>query len=273
MVNRVFRKIVLSLGSLHLTLMAVVGIWFWSSPTLFESRQPGRSLFHTADCASTALLGSTIPLSSSPLRAVSLVIYTFFVVPGLNLLVPAALFLALHIGYRRITNRNEAAKPSVVPASIGLLFLLAVNVVFLASIETTIGRHRVAEDSEWTFGQTLAILLLALPLRDVINFIIHVRHGKRGEEYTQKLQDALANSNMDEVKKAVRYADVRVEAPGMSSNLLAVDLGSCERIGSFPTALQFAAYHDELGLVRFVVHKGANLNTEGEITSVMMITN
>jgi hypothetical protein len=222
MVNRVFRKIVLSLGSLHLTLMAVVGIWFWSSPTLFESRQPGRPLFHTADCASTALLGSAIHLSSLPLRAASLIIYTFFVVPGLNLLVPAALFLALHIGYHRVTNRDETAKPSRIPTSIGLLFLLAVNVVFLASIETTIGKHDVTEESTWTFGQTLAVLLLALPLRDVTNFVMHVRHGKRVEEYTRKLKAALANGDMDEVKRVVKYADIRDEATGMLSNLLSV---------------------------------------------------
>jgi hypothetical protein len=215
MVNRVFRKIVLSLGSLHLTLMAVVGIWFWSSPTLFESRQPGRPTFDTADCASTALLGSTIHLSSSPLRAVSLVMYTFFVMPGLNLLVPAVLFLALHIGYHRVTSRDETGKLSRIPASIGLLFLLAVNVVLMASIETTIGKLDVTEESTWTFGQTLAVLLLALPLRDVVNFIIHVRHVKRAEEYTRKLKAALANGDMDKVKRVVKYADVRDEATGI----------------------------------------------------------
>jgi hypothetical protein len=169
------------------------------------------------------LLGSTIPLSSSPLRAVSLVMYTFFVVPGLNLLVPAALFLALHIGYhRRITNGTESAKLSRIPASIGLLFLLAVNVVFMASIETTMGKLEVTEESTWTFGQTLAVLLLALPLRDVTNFVVHVRHGKRAEEYTRQLKTALANGDMDKVKRVVKYADIRDEATGMLSNLLLV---------------------------------------------------
>jgi hypothetical protein len=238
MATRVFRKIVLFLGSLHFTLMAVVGIWFWSSPVLFESRQPGPPMFDTADCASMALLGSSIPLSSSPLRAVSLVMYTFFVVPGLNLLAPAALFLALHIGYHRITNRDDivsasdtvppsdTAPPSVVPASIGLVFLLAVNVMFLASIESTMTRHDVTEESKWTFGQILAILLLALPLRDVINFFIHVRHEKRVKDDTRRLQDALVMEDMDEVKGAVKYADVRVEASGsMSPDILATDSG------------------------------------------------
>jgi ankyrin repeat protein len=42
--------------------------------------------------------------------------------------------------------------------------------------------------------------------------------------------------------------------------------------GSFPTALQFAAYHGELSLARFLLDKGANINTEGDTTSVLMIT-
>jgi ankyrin repeat protein len=39
----------------------------------------------------------------------------------------------------------------------------------------------------------------------------------------------------------------------------------------FPTALQFAAYHGELDLVRSLLDKGANIDTEGDITSVPMI--
>jgi hypothetical protein len=224
MAVRVFRKIVLSLGSLHLTLMAVIGIWFWSSPALFESRQPGLSKPVTAQCASMALLGQDIHLSSSPLQTVSLVIYAIFAVPGLNLIVPAAVFLALHVVYHHLRPRDDGAKPSVVPVYIGLLFLLAVNVVFMVDIETTISHHDVSDESLWTFGQTLAVLLLVLPLRDVVMFIMHVRKEKRDEERrrrcTQDLKDALEDDEMDDVermsqvKKAVKYADVRTEASG-----------------------------------------------------------
>jgi hypothetical protein len=213
---RIFKKIVLFLGSLHLTLMAVIGIWFWSSPALFERRQPGPINTDTAECASMALMGQTVGLSSSPLRAVSLVIYAAFVAPGLNLLAPAALFLASHITYHRIRNRGDDAKPSVVPVYAGLVFLLFVNIVFLVDIETTIGRHRVAEETQWTFGQTLAVLLLILPLRDVFDFIIHVRNEKRRGRYSEELKDALNFGSMNRVKRAVKYADIRVDAPGMS---------------------------------------------------------
>jgi hypothetical protein len=221
--DRIFSKIVLYLGSLHLTLMAAIAIWFWSSPALFETRQHHEPHQHGyLECTSMVLLGQTIGLSSASLRIVSLAIYTLFLVPGLNLLVPAVGFLALHIGYHRVTKRDETAKPSRIPTSIGLLFLLAFNVVFLASIETTAIRHDVTEDSDWTFGQTLAVLLLVLPLRDVFDFVMHVQDQKRGERCTRELKDALSNGNIDEVKRVVKYADVRHEATGMLSNFLSV---------------------------------------------------
>jgi hypothetical protein len=225
MAARVFRKIVFSLGALHLTLMAVIGIWFWSSPALFESRQP-RLLEHgTAGCASMALLGQHIPLSSSSLRTLSLVIYAFFAVPGLNLIVPATVLLALHIVYHYFRPREDDSTTSVVPVYTGLIFLLVVNVVFMVDIEITISHHDVSDESQWTFGQTLAVLLLVLPLRDVFYFVMRVlkdkRHKERHTRCTQELKAALEEITMEhakqmkQVKEAVKYADVRVEASGM----------------------------------------------------------
>jgi hypothetical protein len=222
---RIFNKIVLSLGSLHLTLMAAIGIWFWSSPALFGAVQH-EPLDHTfLDCTSTSLLGKTISLTSSPLRVVSLVIYAFFAVPGLNLVVPAAFFFALHFIYHRWRPQGAAATPSVIPVTISLLFLLAVDIVFMVDIETTIKFHDVEDESLWTFGQTLAVLLLVLPLRDVHNFVKRVckekRHEKRRTECNKELKAALEDNGMEhakrmeQVKHAVRYADIRVEAVGM----------------------------------------------------------
>jgi hypothetical protein len=227
MVGRIFSKIVLSLGSIHLTLMAIIGIWFWSSPALFEAQQPDPINLGVLECTSMSLLGNAINISSSPLRVASLVIYGFFAVPGLNLLVPAALFLALHILYHHFRPRDDETKPSVVPVYIGLMFLLVVNIVFIADIETTISNHIVFDQSQWTFGQTLAMLLLVLPLRDVAMFIVDARTEKHREQRharcTRQLRAALEDNKMEhaermgQVKEAVKYADVRVEASGMLS--------------------------------------------------------
>jgi hypothetical protein len=226
MVARIFRKIVLSLGSLHLTLMAAIGIWFWSSPALFGAVQHDPLDPKILACTSMSLLRHTISLSSSPLRVVSLGIYAFFVAPGLNLLLPAAVFLALHIVYHHLKPPKDDVKPDAVPVYIGLTFLLAVNIVFMVDIETTIYRHKVLDESTWTFGQTLAILLLVLPLRDVFVFVIQVRKEKRHKECrmtcTRKLKVALETPEMNEpermseVMNAVKYADIRAEVSGMS---------------------------------------------------------
>jgi hypothetical protein len=223
---RIFNKIVLSLGSLHLTLMAAIGIWFWSSPVRFGDAQHEPIVHTILECTTTSLLGKTINLNSSPLRVVSLVIYAFFAVPGLNLVMPAAFFFALHFVYHRRRPQDDDTEPSVVPVYISLLFLLAVNIVFMVDIETTISFHHVAEDSQWTFGQTLAVLLLVLPLRDVIMFIVGVlkeeRNRKRRMECTKELKAALEDKGddgerMKRVRKAVKYADIREEASGMLS--------------------------------------------------------
>jgi hypothetical protein len=225
MTARIFNKIVLSLGSLHLTLMAAIGIWFWSSPALFGAVQHEPLDDKFLECTSTSLLGKTINLSSSALRVVSLVIYAFFAVPGLNLVIPAAFFFALHFIYHRWRPQGAAATPSVIPVSTSLLFLLAVDVVFMVDIETTISHHQVSGESQWTFGQTLAVLLLVLPLRDVYDFVMRVlkdkHHKERHTRCTQELKAALEDNGMEhakrmkQVKEAVKYADIRVEASGM----------------------------------------------------------
>jgi hypothetical protein len=223
MVVRIFRKIVISLGSLHLTLMAIIGIWFWSSPARFEAQQHGYTDPSVLECTSMSLLGGQISLSSSPLRIASLVVYAFFAVPGLNLVVPAALFLALHFVYYHFRPRATGAKLSVVPVYISLMFLLAVNIVFMIDIETTINHHDVSDESNWTFGQTLAVLLLVLPLRDVFDFVMRVRRKNRRDRCTKDLKHALEDKDMEhakrmkQVKEVVNYADVRVEALGMLS--------------------------------------------------------
>jgi hypothetical protein len=228
MVVRIYNKNVLSLGSLHLTFMAVIGIWFWSSPALFEAQQHDPISPEVLECTSISLLGGKTSLSSTPLRVVSLVIYAFFAVPGLNLLVPAALFLALHIVYYHFWPRDDA-KPNAVPVYIGLIFLLAVNVIFMVDIETTITLHDGTDESNWTFGQTLAVLLLVLPFRDALNslkpIIYFQRHKGRKETCTKSLKAALEDEKMkhalrmEQVKNAVKYADVDMKASGMSSDL------------------------------------------------------
>ncbi|KAJ7817250.1 hypothetical protein B0H14DRAFT_3474728 [Mycena olivaceomarginata] len=84
---------VLTLGSIHLSLMAAVGIWLWSDPSKF-----GHPLDPHCDPMLT-VIGVPARFSSKPLRITSLAMYSLVLIPGLNLISPFAFFLTLHISY------------------------------------------------------------------------------------------------------------------------------------------------------------------------------
>ncbi|KAJ7800004.1 hypothetical protein B0H14DRAFT_3885835 [Mycena olivaceomarginata] len=84
---------VLTLGSIHLSLMAAVGIWLWSDPSKF-----GHPLDPSCDPTLT-VIGVPARFSSKPLRITSLAMYSLVLIPGLNLIPPFAFFLTLHISY------------------------------------------------------------------------------------------------------------------------------------------------------------------------------
>jgi hypothetical protein len=229
-VTRIFEKIVLSLGSVHLTAMAAIGFWIWSSPYMFEQSQP--HLLESIDgmlpvkCTYTSVLGNEISLMSHGLRLSSLIMYGVFLIPGLNLFIPALVFLTLHILYHQWivpyenTRSTDSAKskPSIVPISVGLLLLLGINIVFLVDIETTL--HGVVnqrpEESQWTFGQTLALLLLSLPIRDVFEFLLEVQALRRREKDTEEFERALEAGDLLKMRKLAKNADVtRFEVRGV----------------------------------------------------------
>jgi hypothetical protein len=89
----VSKQPVLTLGSIHLSLMAAVGIWLWSDPLKF-----GHPLDPSCDPTLT-VIGVSARFSLKPLRITSLAMYSLVLIPSLNLIPPFAFFLTLHISY------------------------------------------------------------------------------------------------------------------------------------------------------------------------------
>jgi hypothetical protein len=197
---------------------------------MFEKTQ--RHLLESIDdplpvwCTSTSVLRNEIPLMSHGLRLSSLIMYGVVLIPGLNLLIPALVFLAFHILYHKWIHPYVKAhstdlakpKPSITPISVGLLLLLGINIVFLVDIETTL--HGVVnqrpEESQWTFGQTLALLLLSLPIRDVFEFLLEVQALRRREKDTEEFERALEAGDLLKMRKLAKNADVtRFEVRGV----------------------------------------------------------
>ena len=92
---------VLTLGSIHLSFMAAIGIWLWLNPAKF-----GKPILCDAE-PTLAVVGASINFSSTPLRIFSLTMYFLLLIPGFNLLPPFLFFLALHVWYNWSRNRHE----------------------------------------------------------------------------------------------------------------------------------------------------------------------
>jgi len=84
---------VLTLGSIHLSLMSSIGIWLWSDLSRFGTR---------ISCDPTlTIMGGAVPFSSQALRICSLLMYSILLIPGFNLVPGFLFFISLHILYNK----------------------------------------------------------------------------------------------------------------------------------------------------------------------------
>jgi len=94
----VLRAPVLTLGSIHLSLMASIGIWLWSDPSKFGT---------PISCDPTlTIVGGVVPFSSRALRICSLLMYSLLLIPGVNLVPGFLFFISLHILYNKSRRRH-----------------------------------------------------------------------------------------------------------------------------------------------------------------------
>ncbi|KAJ7494368.1 ankyrin repeat-containing domain protein [Mycena galericulata] len=202
-IRSVVEKFVLVLGGLHLSVMAALGIWLWSHPNSF-----GTSVPCTIGVPSTVILGHSVPLVSSRLRSWSIAIYSLFLVPRLNLVLPIALFVYPFLFYWAVQQKliqvdqeSPLSGPSTRPVAIGLVFLFLIDLIFLVDIELTLlynQRLRASSESAWTFGQIVALLLLLLPVQDMLETLSRSPEAERQEAAAEKSQMMLCRSIRDQ---------------------------------------------------------------------------
>ncbi|KAJ3574991.1 hypothetical protein NP233_g1397 [Leucocoprinus birnbaumii] len=201
-----WQKEVFILGSLHLTLMAILGIWLWSQPDDFGDTT-------SVTCPDRpSVLGPNIQIISVPYRLWSLVIYGLILPPGLNMILPASFFLLLYHACQKLVDlTRRRANPTIeamtLSIALGLITLFLIDACFVALTEAQI-RFNAAlvepGDTDWTFGQILAILLLFVPLHDLVDTLLEKNSKKLGELLLSlcRLDDHLVASYLIDLDKS-----------------------------------------------------------------------
>ncbi|KAF5346997.1 hypothetical protein D9756_011022 [Leucocoprinus leucothites] len=274
------RDPVLIIGSAHLSLMSAVGIWLWAKPIAFGNSPP---------CSLTASLfvvGQRALIGSQGLRKWSLLIYSLLLIPGLNLIVPIGFFAAPIWIYGHLFPFSLKQESVLGFARAGLAMLAIINVVLLADTEVAIGENQglTAEgDGDWTFGQTLALLLLLIPMRDIGEALLERRARKVGE----RLKAASEVGEVGAVRDAIRSgAQKSVIAPSITIafekchlNVVEVLIESAGGVEAIYPSLQLTltgysqaqldsrlysgVRNQQVHVVRFLVKLGGGINTIG----------
>ncbi|KAF7335098.1 Multiple ankyrin repeats single kh domain [Mycena venus] len=269
------RTPVLILGSLHLSLMAAVGIVLWLNRSKFGTPPIG--------CDPTlTIVGGPALFSSRALQIFSLIMYFLLLIPGVNLLLPILFFLALHIGYNwsrknhkkqwdvcircirsicRTLSKNKledvesqkvhtkevhTKEVHIAFLVIGLVLLVMINIIFLVDIELTLSRNKhfqSGEDDLWSFGQVLALLLLILPLRDAWNALQDIQKALRGvqKQFYQVFQEEVeVTPFLDRLQDLIN---------------LDADPKKCMKHPGFANLFQLAAYRGRKDIVEFFLNK------------------
>ncbi|KAG6827332.1 hypothetical protein H0H92_012181 [Tricholoma furcatifolium] len=230
--KRACKNPVIIIGSLHLSLMAIVGTWLWSRPVKFGSSSP------CSLSVTLSIIGKDVPLGSEGLRIWSILAYSILLVPLLNLILPIA-FLSLPLFLRYWW----AKEWNVVKFSMGLDVLCLIDILLVINTEVTIKKNSKrpgflgAGEKDWTFGQTLALLLLLLPLRDLGESIMEKRAASLGKR--------LVKSSEKGETDVVRYL-----------------LGAGAKSNSLDPSLRIAAEKGYAEIVRLLITRGADVNNK-----------
>ncbi|KAF5363916.1 hypothetical protein D9756_000006 [Leucocoprinus leucothites] len=281
--KKVMKNPVFIVGSVHLALMSAVGIWLWAKPVAF-SRSPLCSL-----SASLFVVGKQTSLGSQGLREWSLFIYSLLLLPGLNIIIPVGFFAVPVWALGRFSSFSLKRESMLRFARAGLAVLFIINIILLADTEVAITKNRAltAEGGDdWTFVQTLALLLLLIPMRNIGEILLERRVRKVGERLKAastmgnvemvrdamksgaprsaiepSITNALNKGHLDVVEILIENAGVDAVYPSLQATLAGYSQAE------FDSRLYSAVRNQQLGVVRLLVklRGGVNaINSDGQ---------
>ncbi|KAF9032420.1 hypothetical protein BJ165DRAFT_1616369 [Panaeolus papilionaceus] len=246
---------------LQALLMCALGLWFWRKPETFNGEMDPNGV----TCVSIFILGRRVPLSSVDFRLFSLVLYCLLLINCsvgaiLVCLSPDSAVAAFYYQNWSSTRHKVASKLSQwtkIHHPELFLFHLIVNLGLIIHIETTLQINRVfqtPDESTWTFGQTLAVLVLLPSIQDVIKRLVIQPYVKpRGRRETNLLQNDISVGHVGGfVQRIKKGADVNV----------IMSVGASE----YATALHAAPWKGETEVVSQLLIRNADVNIQGQGT-------
>jgi len=174
---------VVVLASAHLCFMAGFGIWVWSDIDDYGGHDSRECTLQTV----TVTFGISSSVTAELLHIMSLVLYSITAIPFFNIIISTAvLIVSITIPLSIIHSLIHWWKPVIddqlshdrnivrIACYIALLITATIDILLIVDTELTIWRNRQLvqpEESRWSFGQTLALLLIILPLVDVATVV------------------------------------------------------------------------------------------------------
>ncbi|KIM88232.1 hypothetical protein PILCRDRAFT_814137 [Piloderma croceum F 1598] len=158
------------LSILHLSGMGALGIWVWAKVNTFGDQ------LECTPATFMTIFGHDIAVTSASLRKGSIVLYSIITLPLLNLviiiLVGVVMVTLLSLAYYTIHGSFEPWESfdRFILVSGGLTTAL-LEVLFIVDTELMISRSSTLVkpgESAWTFGQTLAMVMVAMLLLDTV---------------------------------------------------------------------------------------------------------
>lgn len=162
---------------IHFCATGAIGLWVWRQPTTFGSQ---------TECVPTIFywfFGHNVPVTSPSFRGFWLGVYVMTLIPFLGLVVVFLALACILLAWILIAliilvltaivckpiqlwpiNRMGVSEVHPVLKFYYLLFFLAPDILLIISTEKFIALNSVEEEeSHWTFGQTVALLVTIIP--------------------------------------------------------------------------------------------------------------
>jgi hypothetical protein len=172
-----FRQLLACL--VHFFLMATFGVWIFWDPYGFDNTSPNCSNSTTYD-----FFGLDVIATNHPFRLFWLIIYALSLIPPVNVFLFGAIFVLPRVAVAHFVDYCRSSGDYRLHQSPIAILLSGIPVLVFVVVDTEImiSRNTVMPgEGRWTFGQTLALLVLYFPLRDLWDDIEKSRREFSGE--------------------------------------------------------------------------------------------